>query len=668
MTRRISVLDELTINKIAAGEVVERPASVVKELVENAIDANATRITVEIVEGGKELIKIIDNGDGIYEDDITLAFERHSTSKIKSIEDIEKLYSNGFRGEALSSISSVSKIILTTNTDDAAVGKLAKVFDGKVQEISNVGAKKGTTIAVSDLFYNVPARKKFLKSTATETTNISDILSRLAVANPSIAMKYISNKREVFSTTGDGKMINAIALVYGRALAANLVPIEYSNNVLHLSGYASNTTVYQSNRKKENIFINKRYVRTTPLNYVIENIYKGIIPLGKFPAFFLDIRIQPNLIDPNVHPAKLEVKISNELDITGPLSDAIKEALFKSSGNLIPKATIKSFHIHESEREAQTNNSDVNLFEYKDIDIVNASEEEKHTVVHHSDKIMQHPEDTKSAENNASSMNIGQENDRVSENNFRYNVEHMNSANIIDSNYFKSQASKSTPSESTFYEEEVKSYVQNSILEEADEVISYNNLKFVGIAFNTYIIVTHKESIFMIDQHAAHERVLFEKIRAQMSFDNTDMLVERQELLVADIKEFSIIEHSLILENCIIFNTLGFEVDDFGFNRIAVRSYPILFGKVQEQGFFEQVLEFIQAEKNVDLNEAFLDKMATMACKKAIKANQVIGEEEVKILFSQLEQCKNKYTCPHGRPIFVELRKYEIEKMFKRIV
>lgn len=632
MTRRISALDELTINKIAAGEVVERPASVVKELVENAIDANATRITIEILEGGKELIKIIDNGDGIDDDDIALAFERHSTSKIKTIEDIENLYSNGFRGEALSSISSVAKIFLTTNTDDNKIGKYAEVYDGRVQEISNIGAKKGTTIIVSDLFYNVPARKKFLKSTTTETTNISDILARLAIANPDIAIRYLSNRREVFSTSGDGEMLNAISAIYGRALAKNLVSIEYENNVIRLKGYTSNTSMYQSNRKKENIFINKRYVKTTPMNYVVENIYKGIIPLGKFPAFFLDLKIQPSLIDPNVHPAKMEVKISNELDIANPLTDAIKGAIFQSSSNLIPKANIKSFHSYGTGHKNQIDPDEINLFEYKEIDIANAPEEEREIVVN------------------------TQEADESSFADTRADVD----VRVIPG--YREATSQA------FHEEQALDYEQNSIFEKSEEVISYNHLKFVGIIFNTYIIVSQDDSMFMIDQHAAHERVLFEKIRDQLSLDKQGRQIEKQDLLLADIKEFSVMEYDLILDNKAVFRSLGFDVDDFGFNRIAVRSYPILFGKIQDQGLFEEILNLIQAEKDINLNETFLDKMATMACKKAIKANQVIGEEEAGILFSQLEECKNKYTCPHGRPIFVELRKYEIEKMFKRII
>lgn len=661
--KRIAVLDELTINKIAAGEVVERPSSVIKELVENAIDANATRITVEVSEGGKNFIKIIDNGDGIHEEDIHLAFERHSTSKIQRIEDIDTLYSNGFRGEALSSISSVSKIELTTNTDDSKVGKQAQVYDGKVQAIQNTGAKKGTTITVFDLFYNVPARKKFLKSTATETANISDIMMRLAIANPEVAIKYISNKKEVFSTTGDGEMASAIAVVYGRSFSSRLVPIEFKNDIVRLKGYVSNTSLYQSNRKKENIFINKRYVRTTPLTYVIENLYKGIIPLGKFPAFFLSVDIRPNLVDPNVHPAKLEVKISSDLDIAGPLADTIKQALFRSSGNLIPKARAKSFYSYDESGAGQRHQEDSisravaedskpwdkNLFEYEEVDVENSEEKNRQITVEH----VEH-KDIEASEPGLESVfpKAGFFLDKSMDSGFKTLEEKTTSFDF----------------DKTANEEKDATFQQASVFETENEVINYNDFSYIGIALNTYIIVTYKDALLLVDQHAGHERVMFEKIKKELSFGNPDKTLEAQALLLADIREFSAIEHDLIMQNKAVFHLFGFEIDDFGFNRIAIRTYPILFGKVQDQGLFDEIANFIQLEKNIDLNQTFLDKIATMACKKAVKANQALSKDEVRLLFAQMEQCENKYTCPHGRPIFVELRKYEIEKMFKRVL
>lgn len=620
--RRISALDDLTINKIAAGEVVERPASVVKELLENSLDAGANRITIEIEDGGKKLIKVLDNGSGIHPDDMEKAFDRHSTSKIRKIEDIDQLHSNGFRGEALSSISSVARIEIISNQDDSELGRQAQVYDGKVQKIWTVGAKKGTSITVSDIFYNLPARKKFLRSTATETSNISDIVARLAVIHHDVAIKYISNKREVFSTTGDGQMINAIASVYGRALTRNLLPVAFENNLLKIRGYISNTSLYQSNRKKENIYINKRYIKISPLTYQIENVYKGIIPLGKFPVFFLDLEIKPDMVDPNVHPSKLEVKISNDLDISNPLNDTIKEALFKSSSHLIPQARTRSFR--PGHEEVFTPKSK-NVFEYKEVDLSRVAEEDKEVLVE-----------------------SVQEGTGPSEVSFAA----VPSAPILE------QDSRI----------EKEDYQQGDFFEKEEALLDYRDLNFIGIAFNTYILVTYGDSIFMIDQHAAHERVMFEQIRENLDLDDPNKQLESQKLLMADIKEFSSMEHELIVNNQELFMKLGFEVDDFGFNRIAIRSYPILFSKLQEEDLFEEVLSYLIEEKNFSLNEAFMDKIASMACRKAIKANQIIGKEEAELLFAQLNQCKNKYTCPHGRPIFVELKKYEIEKMFKRVL
>lgn len=643
MMKRIVVLDDATINKIAAGEVVERPASVIKELVENSIDASATRITVEISDGGRDYIKISDDGDGIYPEDIPLAFQRHSTSKLKTIDDINKLYSNGFRGEALSSIASVAKIEMLTNTDDSQLGKRVLVSDGKIQSIQEIGMKKGTVIKVSDLFYNVPARKKFLKTNATETSQISDILSRLAIINHSVAIKYISNSRELFHTVGDSQMIHAVSAIYGKSISSNLIPIYFENNILKIEGYISNTSLYQSNRKKENIFINKRYIKSTPLTYVVENVYKDLIPIGKYPVFFLDISIQPEYVDPNVHPAKLEVKIANELDVAGPLTDLLREQLFKSSKNFIPSAKTKSYYNISSSEDlcemvAETGDlqsesysqSANNQFIYREFQVL-PDEKEKMT------EVILHQKSPESLPNEHSFYKTSA-------------TEKIHAPSQI----FKNEVSEEKSRQGTFFQDE--------------NILDYTQFQIIGVALRTYIIVTHKDSIYMIDQHAAHERVLYEKFLKELDLENEEAKFSSQEMAVADIREYASFEHEKILENKPYFEKIGFYIDDFGFNRIAIRSYPILFEKEQGIGFFNDVVDLILEEKRVELNKNFNHKIAKMACKNAIKAHQVIGKDEIKLLFEQLNQCENKYTCPHGRPIFVEWTNYEIEKMFKRIV
>lgn len=654
---RIVMLDELTINKIAAGEVVERPASVIKELVENSIDASAKRITVEIAEGGKEYIKVSDDGDGILPQDIPLAFERHSTSKLRSIEDFDHLLSNGFRGEALSSIAAVAKIEMLTNTDESSLGKIVRVWDGEIQSIQDVGVKKGTIIKVEDLFFNTPARKKFLKTNATETTQISEILSRLAIINHDIAFKYISNGKEIFKTIGDGGMLPAIASIYGRSISDNLLKVDFDSPRIKIQGYISNTGLYQSNRKKENIFVNKRYIRTSPLIFVIENLYKELIPIGKYPVFFLDISVDPQYIDPNVHPSKLEIKIANELDIADPLSNVIRETLFKASRNFIPEVKIKSYYetSTKDERSVQSDFQSVpNRFKYQEFE---PDLDEKTEVIHPSESknMPQNPSQSLPKESVAVHKIDTTANDG-SQNFLRSN----SLTNVSDSSFAYLSNDKKEM-------DETKENKQESLFS-SDDIFDYTQLKIVGVALNTYIVVTYRNSIFMIDQHAAHERVLYERFIQKLDLTNTARTFESQELLVADIVEFASFEYERILEQRSLLQKLGFVIDDFGFNRIAVRTYPVLFEKEQGMEFFKEVTDLLLDEKKIDLNRQFEDKLARMACRKAIKANHIIGEAEIRLLFEQLNACDNKYTCPHGRPIFVEFSQHEIEKMFKRIV
>lgn len=648
--KRITALDAHTINKIAAGEVVERPASVVKELVENAIDAQATHITVEIQEGGVSRIMVSDDGDGIYEGDVALAFERHATSKIQTIEDLEHLHSNGFRGEALSSIAAVARVELTSRQEDADFGTKAVVSDGALRSVEHVGAKKGTTIVVSDLFYNVPARKKFMKSVQSETTQITDLMSRLAIANPQIAMRYSAGGRALFDTAGDGDLQTAIAMIYGRSLARSLLPISYTRGDVKIYGYVSDTSTYQSNRKKEHIFINHRYIKLTPLTYVIENIYKGLIPIGKYPVFFVNIELAPEDVDPNVHPAKLEVKLSKDADIAGPLTEAVKEALFRASANLIPQASEGAFRYAEPASEIA---GIQNAFDYEDVDVAQMPKEQREQSILHEPVV--HPV----------------ENVTISRAQYESETDLSGNCEDIGSADYRAISQVEQPKTMQWsraaLQEQSAEYRQQEIAERSEAHLSYRSLQFVGIAFQTYIIVTQGNTLYLIDQHAAHERVWFERIRRDMRLGGGDAL-KVQELLTPDIKEFSVLEHGQILSNLPVFEALGFEIEDFGFQRIAVRAYPILFGAVQDKGLLEQVLELIQAERVVDLNETFLDKMASMACKKAIKAKQSIGADEVQLLFEQLDSCENRYTCPHGRPIFVALDQYQLEKMFKRVL
>ena len=635
MRSQITVLDEITINKIAAGEVVDNPSSVVKELVENSIDAGAKQITIEIVDGGKQLIKVSDDGDGIEEDQIPLAFKRHATSKIKSIDDISYLNTNGFRGEALSSISSVAEIEVITNTSDEGLGKKALISNSTVQEVIDFGSRKGTTIYVRDIFKNIPARRKFLKTTVKENNSIIDIVNRLAIINSNIKFKLISDGKLLLSTEGDGSLLNAVRVVYGKNISTNLVELCYKDQDVSIFGYVSNTSLYASNRKKQNVFVNKRYIKLGTLNYSIENAYKEIIPIGKYPLFILDIEINPQMIDPNVHPAKNEVKIDSEMNLEKLVSSLVREQLFKSSHNLIPEYTVRSeaqsyaspkehSFITELAREnSEVNFSKQNLFVYNEPEVLALDEELKE------EKVEKH-EDKKLDEVEVSFSKILQE------------MTHKEEAKIAEPKV-----------------ESVK----------VEEIFDYNEFFVSGVVFETYILATYKENMYLIDQHAAHERVMYEKFMKQYDLNkySPESTFESQSLLIPIIKELTMDEYNSVLDHLDIFKIFGIEVDDFGFGKIVMRSLPLIFSEAQTEAFVDEIIDIMASESELDLNDKFRDKLATMACKKAIKAKQKIEDIEIKTLFRKLNECDNKYTCPHGRPIFVKFTKYEIEKMFKRV-
>jgi len=613
MENNITILDEITINKIAAGEVVERPASIVKELIENSIDAGANQIQIEIKDGGKELIKISDDGYGISADQIELAFTRHATSKIHKIEDVQTLNTNGFRGEALSSISSVSKIDIITNTSNDSFGVKAKIIDSTIREISEIGARKGTTISVADLFYNTPARRKFLKSGSREAAVIIDIVNRLALVNSFVKFKLISDGKELLSTGGDGSLLNVIRTVYGKNVTSNLIKIECSNQHIKVSGYISNTSLYTSSRKKQNIFINKRYIKLNKLNYVIENAYKEIIPIGKYPVFILDIEILPEFIDPNIHPSKTEVKVDDAVLLDDLINNNVRDNIFKSSENLIPHYKIKDSGFMSLKENLQVKSG---------------------FVYNQSDKIEE--EFVVKQENNVEDIEIP----------FSRMIEHIKSHSDSDN-----------------YESEI---IQTEIIE--GDIFDYNSFISSGVVFETYIVATYKGDMYLIDQHAAHERIMYEKFMYQYNLnkEHDNLRFESQELLIPVIKELTMDEYLVVVDNKDIFDFFGLKIDDFGFGNIAIRSLPLIFNTEQTTEFFEELKDIIIREGKIDLNDKFRDKLATMACKKAIKANQKIEIMEIESLFQKLNKCENKYTCPHGRPIFVKFTKYEIEKMFKR--
>ncbi|TQQ84712.1 DNA mismatch repair endonuclease MutL [Peptacetobacter hominis] len=646
MSEKIRILDDITINKIAAGEVVERPASIVKELVENSIDAGASRITIEIESGGKSLIKIIDNGHGIPSSEVSKCFLRHATSKIDAVEDLFKLNTLGFRGEALASISAVSKLEMTTKYKDESIGTNIYLNGGKVVSKEAVGTNTGTIILIKDIFFNTPARKKFLKSDHSETITVSDTVNKLAIGYPNIKFKYINNGKIMLDTPGDGIQNNAIRCVYGREISSNLINIDYKCNLFSVDGFIGNNNIFRSNRNLQHIYINGRFVKSKIILDAISEAYKSIIPINKHAICFINIYVDPAKLDVNIHPAKLEVKFEKEREIYIELREYLKAKLLKN--NLIAKY--------------ETYNDKIDL------------RENKSSISHNSSFIGEKTKSEKEHAKNKSFNENKREFKELEPINLSANVssftkfEDINSFSSVNSDNKNSYISEDSCEYSKSKQLEIESVkIKNNDLYKNDEenretAFSLDNYKVCGTVFDTYIILQRDDSMYLMDQHAAHERILFEKY--MNSFRKKSIPI--QILLDPIILELSNVDMSLVEKNISVFSYFGFDVEIFGLNHILIRGVPNLFGIPQSEKFIIEIIDNINdISGSYDLK---YDRFATMACKSAIKANYRIKNIEISALFKQLESCENPYTCPHGRPIMVELTKSEIEKMFKRII
>ncbi|MCT4509283.1 MAG: DNA mismatch repair endonuclease MutL [Tepidibacter sp.] len=629
MIKEINLLDEYTINKIAAGEVVERPSSVVKELVENSIDAKSSKITIEISNGGKNLIRITDNGHGIPKSQVEKSFLRHATSKISEIDDLYELDSLGFRGEALASIASIARVELITRTIEDTIGVKVCIEGGVIKSKEPIGTSIGTTIIVKDLFFNTPARKKFLKSSTSENINITDMINKLCIGNPGIQFKYINNNRIMLTSPGDNNLKNTVRSIYGKKISDNLKNVEIETDFLKLEGYIGNNTIYRNNKTLQHIYINGRYVKSKLILAAIYEAYKGILPINKHSICFLNLSIDAQKIDVNVHPNKLEIKFEDDQRIFNLIKIKINELLL--STNLIPKYVVKE--------------------EIK-------KEEDKENVISIDDLIMditKEKTDSNKSEENETQIEIN----NVQEKSIDYGITKREDKELIKTeknNFLKHNIKESM----SFYIEETKACNQEILEEYQDEKLK--NLNIVGTIFNTYIICQSKESIFLIDQHAAHERVVYEEYLAKFKTEN----ISSQILLKPIIIDLSN-KDMLIIENKLdIFMKFGFEVELFGNNSIVVRSVPNVFGVPESENFIIDIIDNIdKLSNNYDLKK---EQIASMACKSAIKANDRIENLEINTLIEKLKRCNNSYTCPHGRPVIVEMTKKEIEKMFKRII
>ena len=669
MKNRINLLDEITINKIAAGEVVERPASIVKELVENSIDAGADRIIIEVENGGKSLIKITDNGCGIPSSEVKKCFLRHATSKIDKIDDLFNLFTLGFRGEALASICAVSKLEMTTKFEDEAVGTKITLVGGNVESKEAVGANTGTSIVIKDLFFNTPARKKFLKTDHAELMNITDIVNKLAIGYPNVKFRYLNAGKLMVNTPGDGKLLSAVRSIYSRETAENLIEINYDCSLFKIDGYIGNNNIYRSNRNLQHVYINGRFVKSKILYDAIANAYKSIIPINKHAICFINLHLDPDKVDVNIHPGKIEVKFEKENEIKLEIMEYLRAKLLKES--LIGK--YETFDRVPKDRAVKQEIKPIDLSDEVDVNSfikLDDFEKKKKNLEGKHKKEVKPKSEVKSKANESDNSSL--KNSNATNKNYSHGFSRYNDNKDIDNkiSYYGNAKNLEEINKISETESQMAFTADGAILdsEKRDEIekkeagFSLKYYKVVGVIFDTYIVLQKGESMYLMDQHAAHERVLFE--RYMNAFHKRE--VHMQMLLDPIVLELSSVDMLRVEKNIDVFKNFGFEVEIFGMNNILIRGVPNLFGTPQSEKFILELIDNIdKISNNYDLKD---DRFAVMACKSAIKANDRIQNIEIESLFRQLEKCENPYTCPHGRPTMVEISKVEIEKMFKRIM
>ena len=793
----IIILDENTSNKIAAGEVVDKPASVVKELVENSIDAGATSISVDIRNGGISAIRVTDNGKGISEDDVVIAFERHATSKIKRAEDLDSILTMGFRGEALASIASVSNVELQTKTADSTYGMYVSISGGNIQEVRQTGCNVGTSITIRDLFFNTPARYKFLKKDSTEAGYISDSLTRIALGYPEIAFSLTSNRINALRTPGNGDLKSTIFSIYGREVVKDLIEVNFSDEKLKVHGYVGKPEAARANRNYQSLFINRRYVKSRLVSYAVEQAYSSILMKNRFPFFVLNITLNPLLVDANVHPQKMEVRFADESYLTRTIYMAVASALsgkelfapvtvtkkdrelFKFSGAEKKEYVQQTMDIssdainHKGSVSKQGIDIKANDVGKHGIDIkaddvsrhgveIKSDDVSRHGVEIKSDDVSKHGIDIKTVDvakqtidvsNNTiktpemhkfgsqqhtqvdykkinsvmqqqpsqatdkqvtaqlhaqlSKLNdnsIGLSSWDVNENNGSVQSMQMGNAvgpeqptqpthtiresgtekPVIHTEHVQS-VRESYTEKPLIHTEDVQSMYSNeqdsgdasTQISTNDSTISHtetlqhsvdsNNLlsmRYIGQAFFTYILLQNGDELVMVDQHAAHERIIYERLKIKYeSMENLTQL-----LLEPVVLHLQPVELICATSNEELFSRIGMVFEDFGNNSIIIRGVPYAAAECSPAELFQELLNKLQNSAK-PINTPVADEILhTVACKAAIKANKKLSEAEVQQLLLELSRTGAKYTCPHGRPTVIRLTKYEIEKMFKRIV
>ncbi len=720
----IVLLDDLTINKIAAGEVIERPASVIKEMVENSIDAGATNINVEIKNGGISYIRVSDNGKGIQKDDMEIAFERHATSKIRQASDLEIVKSMGFRGEALASIAAIANVEMVSKHEDADIGNRIVVEAGKTLEFEEAGCPKGTSITVKNLFFNTPVRYKFLKKDFTEAGYIEDAVTRIALVNPDIAIKLVSNGKVIIQTTGNGNLQDVIYSIYGKDIASNVLDVDYTFDDLKITGVIGKPEIARSNRSNQMFFVNKRHIKDKVLTGATEKAFKGMIPIGKFGFVILNIEMEPSKVDVNVHPAKLEVRFEEENKIFKAIYHAIQETLLK--GELVSAPEKEVEDTKEAVEEVKQGNLFSNLFknrgnkEYSKEDfeatkaqpnileqvynqkndiektqIINTEEikEQLKREEENIEKINGNINAEKKEEIKEANISIGniltdlatmkanipeaaniedkiEVQDNVAVNEKVEELSNLRVEETFDTMYKKAFGKIPASTEEKINEEKKKidgyDIIKDnniSVFEQTPEIKEKPVYKFIGIAFSTYIIIEINDEMYILDQHAAHERIMYEKIKKNYYSTGEK---EAQMLLLPDVITLTHKEMDIARDNMDIFKKAGFELEEFGENTIKLNGVPTVCYDLDTKELFLETLDEINTVARTakqEIEERFIE---TVACKAAVKAKMSLNVQEVESLMDELLKLPNPFTCPHGRPTAIKMDLKDIEKKFAR--
>ncbi|WP_075837484.1 DNA mismatch repair endonuclease MutL [Clostridium perfringens] len=671
---RINILNADTANKIAAGEVVERPSSVVKELVENSLDAGAKNITIEIQNGGESLIKIIDDGSGVHPEDVEKAFNPHATSKIKDTYDIFSINTLGFRGEALPSIASIARVDFKSKISDFDMGKELVISGGEKESLTDCSMNRGTQIEVRDLFFNVPARKKFLKTTARESALINDLVNRISLANPDVSFKLFNNNKKILNTYGNGKLIDVIRTIYGKSTAENLIYFEEHKDTASVYGFIGNDTLARASRNNQSLFVNKRYVKNRSLTVAVENAFRSFNVTGKFPFFVLFIDTYPELIDVNIHPTKSEIKFKDERFIFKVVFDAVHSAMreYVKDTFTLPEEEEKKFEALKEEVIQESLDKEISTLEKLKENInYKVSEDRKKEEIYSYNPSKDYEAKTEvnitvdflSKENQEESFSI---NNSLENNDFKEGSakREISYDPILIKNELKDKVSESTSEslERSDYKCNKNEY-GNSLEETIYRESKFPKLRVIGQFNKTYILAEYDSTLYLIDQHAAHEKILFEKY----SSDIAKKKVEIQPLMIPLVVTLPTEDYLYYDENKEIFEKAGFKISDFGDNSIRIEEVPYFLDKLNPTELITSMINNLKKMGTGETVEVKYNKIASMSCRAAVKANDVLSILEMENLIEDLRYINDPFHCPHGRPTIIKFTSYELDKKFKRI-